>query len=205
MTHYHVSIHNDDEDPLITDDLFAALDYAATELDNLADFEHEGVSITAERVEKARESYGTERYPDVYEMEQALLSFAKMGRYAGLTANAANMVKQHNAKHNDRAPLYQVDFGRDATSDWVYADAAKEADARLLEAAKHAVQAVNDGSPISITECSAEMLTWPERDQMHGGESYCADEYPDGYAGGEEYDTYHTPPLNTQDGPCGDR
>lgn len=188
--HWHVTRHSDDEDPCVTETIFAALDYARTELDSLADFEHAGASYTAHRVEEARTMGG--KYPSAYEMEEALLSFAKIERYTGLMANAANMVKQNAAKHADRAPLYQVDFGRDATSDWVYADAAKEADARLLEAANHAVQAVNDGSPISITECSAEMLTWPERDQMHGGESYCADEYPDGYAG-------------YQDGPCGDR
>jgi hypothetical protein len=97
-------------------------------------------------------------------------------------ANARNIVKQHNTPRRDRAPLY--------TEGWLD-QGAKEADARLLLAANHTAQEINDGSPISIGGCTAEMRTWPDEDQMHGGESYCADEYPDGYAG-------------YQDGPCGD-
>jgi hypothetical protein len=52
MTHYHVRRHSDDDDPFVTDDLFAALGYARDELDHLADMEHEGVSFTAEEVIK---------------------------------------------------------------------------------------------------------------------------------------------------------
>ena len=105
--HWHVSIHSEDDDVYITDDLFAALDYAAQELDRAADFEHDGVSVVAAKVEDAR-SWG-KKYPDVYEMEEALLSFAKCERYANLMLNARNMVKQHNADTDDRAPLYSAD------------------------------------------------------------------------------------------------
>lgn len=187
--HWHVNRHSDDDDPYLSEDLFGALDYARTTLDELADFEQSNVSATAANVEEARTMGG--KYPSVYEMEEALLSFAKAERYNSLMMNAANMVKQHAAKHAERAPLYQVDFSRDATAGWVYADAAKEADARLHQSALHTARAINEGSPLGIWDCAAELRTWPDTDQTHGGESYCADEYPDGYAG-------------YQDGPCGD-
>jgi hypothetical protein len=187
MNHYHVSRHSDDEDPFVTGDLFAALDYARGELDSLADFEHDGVSFVAAKVEDAR-SWGDKRYPSAYEMEEALLSFAKVERYNGLMANAANIVKQHNySKRADRAPIYRPAWENQGTN---------EADARLYKSAEHTAGEINSGSPIAISECEAELHTWPDNDQMHGGESYCADEYPDGYADDVA--------LNTQDGPCGD-
>jgi hypothetical protein len=65
-----------------------------------------------------------------------------------------------------------------------------------MNSAEHVVKMVNDDTPISITHCCGEMRTWPDHDPMHGGEDYCANEYPDGY----EYEA----PTNTQDGPCGD-
>lgn len=182
--HYHVSSHSEDDDPFVTGDLFAALDYARWELDNLADMEHDSVSATADRVAENENTVSmTPSKVPAYEMEMALLSFVKVQRYNGLMANAANMVKQHGyAKRADRAPLYRPSWTDQGT---------EEADARLFEAAKHTASAINSGSPIYITECGATMLTWPDTDPLHGGEPYCADEYPDGYAG-------------YQDGPCGD-
>jgi hypothetical protein len=176
MNHYHVSRHSDDEDPYITDDLFAALDYARGELDSLADFEHDGVSFTAGRVQDAHDRGAA--YPSTYEMEEALLSFAKVERYNGLMANAANMVKQNAAKHQDRAPIYRPSWENQGTN---------EADARLYISAEHTAGEINSGSPIAISECEAELKTWPEEDQLHGGESYCSDEYPDGYAGYQDH------------------
>jgi hypothetical protein len=184
VNHYHVRRHSEDEDPYITDDLFSALDYAATELDNMADFEHDGISACGEQGD----------YESAYE------AFVKCERYNNLMMNARNMVKQKGAFYADRAPLYQVN-----SADWVgrvgneLADARDAADARLFESAIRTAGEINSGSPIGIGQCDAPMRTWPDEDQMHGGESYCADEYPDGYAG------YDTPPLNLQDGPCGDR
>lgn len=187
INHWHVTRHSDDEDPCVTETIFAALDYARTELDSLADFEHDGASFTAHRVEEARTMGG--KYPSTYEMEEALLSFAKVERYTGLMANAANIVKQNGTFYADRAPLYQVD-----SADWVgrvgneLADARDAADARLYESALHTAREINENSPLGIWDCTAELRTWPEEDQMHGGESYCADEYPDGYAGDVDSD-----------------
>jgi hypothetical protein len=180
VNHYHVRRHSDDDDPYVSDDLFACLDYAATELDQLADFEHDYVSTVAAKVEEDWSRVSGLVTP--HEAREALLSFAKCERYVALMANARNIVKQHNTPRRDRAPLY--------TEGWLD-QGAKEADARLLLAANHTAQEINDGSPISIGGCTAEMRTWPDEDQMHGGETYCSDEYPDGYAG-------------YQDGPCGD-
>lgn len=186
MVHYHVNRHSDDEDPYLSESLFDALDYARTELDSLADMEHSNVSYTAQRVEEARTMGG--KYPDVYEMEdemeEALLSFSKAERYTGLMANAANMVKQNDAFYAERAPLYQVD-----SADWVgragneLADARDAADARLLDAAKRVARTINEGSPLGIWDCNAALGTWPDDDPLHAGETFCADEYPDGYAG----------------------
>jgi hypothetical protein len=164
--HYHVHRHSDDEDPFVTGDLFDAIDYAATELDQLADFEHDGISASGEQGD----------------YESAYNAFVRSERYNGLMLNARNMVKQHSQPIAERAPFY--------TPDWEAGgeDAAQE---RLFESAKRTAGEINSGSPIAISECEAEMKTWPDTDQMHGGESYCADEYPDGYAG-------------YQDGPCGD-
>ena len=182
MVHYHVRRHTDDDDPMITDDLFAALGYARDELDHLADMEHEAVSFTAEEVVKGYNGIMSENSVSKYDMELALLSFAKVETYSNIMLNASNMVKQHNAAIAERAPFYTPDWeegGEDA------------AQARLFESAKRIAAMVNNDTPLSIGECSADLLTWPDEDQMHGGESYCADEYPDGYAG-------------YQDGPCGD-
>ena len=184
MTHYHVSRHTEDDDVFVTDDLFAALDYAADELDRMADFEHDGVSMVAAKIEEESD-YGTPG--NVYDMREALLSFAKMERYNTLMLNARNLVKQSKAAIAERAPFYTPDWeegGEDA------------AQARLSESAKRTAGEINSGSPIRIWDCDAELRTWPDNDQMHGGESYCADEYPDGYA--------ENVALNTQDGPCGD-
>lgn len=197
MTHYHVNRHSDDEDPYVAESLFDALDYARTELDSLADFEHDYVSTTAQRVEEAR-TMGA-KYPEVYEMEEALLSFAKAERYSNLMANAANMVKQNRTKHADRAPLYQIDW-RDKNGGtrrgW---DAVKEANARLVDAATRTAHTINEGSPLGIWDCNAALGTGPDTDPLHNGETYCAEEYPDGYAGSVDSD-----PIG-RDEPAGDR
>jgi hypothetical protein len=188
MSHYHVIRHSDDDDPYISEDLFACLDYAATELDELADMKHATVSETAENVRRGYNGLFTDNSVGKDEMEYALLAFAACETYSNVRQNCLNMVKQHGySKRADRAPIYRPSWEDQGT---------EEADARLIESAEHVVKMVNDDTPISITHCCGEMRTWPDHDPMHGGETYCADEYPDGYA----YD----PPLNTQDGPCGD-
>jgi hypothetical protein len=128
MTHYHVITHPDDEDGYTTDDLFAAVDYAGDELDRLADFEHDGISASGEQGD----------------YESAYNAFVRMERYNGLMLNAANMVKQHNAKRGDRAPIYRPSWKDQGT---------EEADTVLFQSAKHVVQMINEGSPLSIWEC----------------------------------------------------
>jgi hypothetical protein len=178
-THYHVSRHSNDDDPYITDDLFAALDYAGTELNELADFEHEGLSYIAQQVAEGQTMFDDNAVSKAT-MEVALLAFLKVERYNGLMANTANMVKQNRAPHVDRAPLYQIDWENEGDGLWPV----RAADARLFEAAKRVAQSVNDASPVSITECSADMRTWPEEERKLAViETYCTDQYPDGYAG----------------------
>jgi hypothetical protein len=90
-THWHVRRHAEDDDVYADGDLFAALDYAAGELDRLAEHEHE--HITA--------------YGEAGEFERAYKSFVKSQRYAGLAANVRNAHHQGTAPLDQRAPLYQ--------------------------------------------------------------------------------------------------
>jgi hypothetical protein len=145
--HYHVTTHPDDDDRYTTDNLFSALDYAADELDHLADFEHDDINA----------------YGEQGDYESAYNSFVKMERYDNLHSNAANMVKQHNAKQENRAPLYQDDW-LDSEGNRQYRreyedvpgldQDAGTGDDRLFQSAKHVVQMINVGSPLMIWECS---------------------------------------------------
>jgi hypothetical protein len=197
INHWHVTRHSDDEDPWVGETIFGALDYARTELDDLADMEHAMVSDVASRVDTERHAAGRAGL-NPYEMEEALLSFAKAERYNGLMLNAANMVKQRGMFYADRAPLYQVDSRDWEKGEAALADARDAADARLHQAALHTAREINENSPLGIWDCTAELRTWPDNDPMHGGESYCADEYPDGYA-----DDVDSDPIG-RDEPAGD-
>jgi hypothetical protein len=135
-THWHVSRHRDDEDVFITPDIYSALDYAASELRDLAEFEHDGIAPSGEAGD----------YQTAYE------SWKRANELDALHETARHPVTQYNLPDVDedtiyvagkyRAPLYQGYGG----------------DAKLLETAQRSVQAVNDGSQISIWECSDELV-----------------------------------------------
>jgi hypothetical protein len=154
--------------------------------------EHSHVSAVAERVETGYNGLFVDNDVSAWEMSEALRSFAACERYSNVRLNCLNMVSQHGELYAERAPLYAVDSA-DYVGDFgpALANARDAADARLFESAQRIATMVNEQTPISISACASAMRTWPDHDPMHGGESYCADEYPDGYAG-------------YQDGPCGD-
>jgi hypothetical protein len=147
MPHYHVTRHGDDDDPYITDDIYAALDYAATELAELADMEGQHVDEVANRVAEIPESRhmpeDDPRNVSEWEMEQALRAWARSAKYDNLHANAANMYKQHTAEDAERAPLYQSTGFTDA-----------DRRSPLYESAVHVWYEINENSPISIWECN---------------------------------------------------
>lgn len=182
MSHYHLSRHNEDDDPYISADLYAVLDYAADELDRLADSEHGYVSDVAGRVKDGYRGTLANSKVSESEMQDALLSFGKIETWTALVANGRNMARQHTAKRAARAPVYRPSWQDQGT---------EESDARLLHSAKNVLEAFQADSPFDVWECEADLHTWPDEDPMHAGEDYCAYEYPDGYAG-------------YQDGPCGD-
>jgi hypothetical protein len=142
-THWHVTRHNDD-DPFVTEDLFSALDYAATELDILAENEYEYTSAIAERVNNRDDDVSP------YEMAEALRSFARSETYGNLQANAANMVKQHDAPLDERAPLYRETW---------QANPGTSPQQRLDEAAHNVATQINNESPLSIWPCTANACT----------------------------------------------
>jgi hypothetical protein len=91
--HYHVTRHSDDDEPFATTDLYTALSYAADEIDNLAEFEHESISI----------------FGDMGSYKEAYKAFQRTEELSVLRANAAHPVEQHSVPRTDRAPLYQGD------------------------------------------------------------------------------------------------
>ena len=93
--HYHVTRHSDDDEPFVTPDLYAALDYAADEIDSLAEFEHESISI----------------FGDMGSYKEAYWAFQRTEALSVLHANVANIVHQHRTKREDRAPLYRDEDG----------------------------------------------------------------------------------------------
>jgi hypothetical protein len=64
---------------------------AATELEHVAEFEHEGISANGE----------------AGDFEEAYRSFQRAESYAGLALNAANLYRQATLPLADRAPLYR--------------------------------------------------------------------------------------------------
>lgn len=92
--HWHVVRHNEDDDPLSTYSVAQALDYAATELERIAEAEEDDATAAAK--EGLDESY---RYAwQAHERAQA---------WHGLVANLRNMAHQYGVAPEGRAPLYQ--------------------------------------------------------------------------------------------------
>jgi hypothetical protein len=167
-THWHVSRHRDDEDVFIAPDIYSALDYAANELRDLAEFEHDGISPSGEAGD----------YQGAYE------AWKRSQELDSLEATARHAVTQHNLPDVDgddtsafhvpntvRAPLYRGYGG----------------DAKILKTAKRAVEAVNDGSPIGIWECSDELVYLNDSgtavSDEDNGFPYHLDDWEPGYQG----------------------
>jgi hypothetical protein len=91
--HFHVQRHSEDEDIYVTERIYDALDYAATELEAVTDIEHEGIS-----------AYGEQGV-----FEAAYRCWQRSERYGDLAGNAENVVRQNNSPAEKRAPLYQGD------------------------------------------------------------------------------------------------
>jgi hypothetical protein len=138
MTHWHVTRHSDDDELFTADDLFSALDYAATELDQLTEFEYEYASGVASRVTGSGDV-------GAYEMTEALKSLARSEAYSALHADAVNMWKQHTTPNDERASLYRDTWMRDPGT---------TGDQRLDTAAHHVIAQINDESPLSIWPCN---------------------------------------------------
>lgn len=154
MTHYHVMRHDDDEDPFISDDLFAVLDRLATELDSLADMEHDGIS----------------GYGEAGLFEEAYRCWERSEKYAGLQANAENMTRQHRAAREDRAPLYAgPDEGGAFLPD-------SDPESRLRKAALWVLGGICFDSPVSAWTCEHATREGTGRDD--DGVLYCL-EYGD--------------------------
>jgi len=92
MNHFHVVRHGEDDDPFLTANVADALDYAATELEYAADWQHTMISAHGE----------------VGDFEEAYGSFVRSERFTNAMLNARNIVRQHTAdSDDDRAPLYR--------------------------------------------------------------------------------------------------
>jgi hypothetical protein len=167
-THWHVSRHRDDEDVFITPDIYSALDYAATELRERAEFEWEGIAPSGEAGD----------YQTAYE------SWKRSEDLANLAQTAHHAVTQYNLPDVDgddtsafhepgtvRAPLYRGYGG----------------DAKIMETAKRAVEAVNMGSPLGIWECSSELVYLNDNGTAESDEDngfpYHLDDWEPGYQG----------------------
>jgi len=134
--HWHVSRHRDDDDVFITPDIYSALDYAATELQALSEFEHDGIAPSGE----------------AGDFEGAYRAWVRSNELDALYETAVHPCQQYNRTDPDedetyvagkhRAPLYQGYGG----------------DAKLMETAKRAVDQVNGGSALAIWECSDELV-----------------------------------------------
>lgn len=150
--HWHVSRHSDDEDVLITEDFWNALDYAAGELRELAEFEYEGIAPMGE----------------TGDYEGAYTAFKRSNELDALYQRAIHPVQQHRRADPDddepsrydparwRAPLYRGYGGDD----------------RLMETARRAVEKVNSESPVSIWECSDELIYVDDNDNPTDDANY---------------------------------
>jgi hypothetical protein len=143
--HYHVARHSGDDDVYVTASIFGALDYAAEELGTLADFEWEYVAEIARRVAEEPRPLAGETSMPAGEMADALRALVRSETYANLKANAENMSKQHGLPNDKRAPLYVNHPDRCG-------------DNLLLESARRVTGNINDDSPLTIGECSGELL-----------------------------------------------
>lgn len=159
VTHYHVMRHSGDDDPFISEDLFEVLDYLATELRDLADMENDGIS----------------GYGESGAFEEAYRCWQRAEKYTGLQLNAENMVRQHQAAREDRAPLYAgPDEGGTLLRGTYLPD--DHEDSMLRKTALWVLGNICDGSPASAWTCEHGTREGTGRDD--DGVLYCT-EYDD--------------------------
>jgi hypothetical protein len=164
--HWHVSRHSDDDDVFIAEDFWSALDYAAGELRDLAEFEYEGISASG----------------DAGMFELAYTAFKRSNELDAVKMQADHALQPHNKIDPDddipgtvndgyRAPLFRGPGG----------------DEKIMECALRAVERINSATPVSIWECDAELVyltdTVPIRvTDADNGRPYHADEWEGSYA-----------------------
>lgn len=90
-THWHVALHSDDDQPLITYGLVSALDCAATEVSRIADSTHEEAHACHENGE----------------WEDSANAFMRAEAQWALAANLANLVRNASEDSEQRAPIYR--------------------------------------------------------------------------------------------------
>jgi hypothetical protein len=95
VTHWHVRRHAEDDDELTIETIFGALDYASTELERIADHEHEGIAACGESGE----------------FEEAYRCFVRANEFGNLQLNAHVIATQWSLAPAERAPHYQSDDG----------------------------------------------------------------------------------------------
>jgi hypothetical protein len=143
MTHWHVTRHSEDDDPYVTDDLYDAMEYAATELDLIADHEHDMITVSGE----------------AGDFEEAYKSFKKTEILAGLQANATNIYTQSRSVPADRTPLYQEDmpYNPPLTDEGTpTAESTVNTASELYQTALRMAENINRDSQFSIWSCDAE-------------------------------------------------
>jgi hypothetical protein len=163
--HWHVSRHSNDDDVFIVEDFWYALDYAADELRDLAEFEHEGISANGE----------------AGDFEGAYTAFKRSNELDAVMQQAKHALDQHNKIDPDddipgtvndgyRAPLYQGPGG----------------DEKIMQLALRAVERINNETPVSMWECSDELVylndTGTRLSDPDNGQPYHADDWEGSYA-----------------------
>lgn len=143
--HYHTERYfADDEDPYITGTVYEALDYAATELRELADMETSQVSFVAENVDTAT-------LDDFDVLKDALKSYARAAVYDNLAINAQIRADNRTQSLPDRPPLFQDDMTDD-----------NDSKSLLFQSAMYVVGRINAETPLGIWVCGEELFTDPD-------------------------------------------
>lgn len=129
MEHWHIDVATDEDSESAYPSIYQALDALAWELDNLLDFEIQGITALG----------------DSGDFEEAYRSYQRSEKISNVLDNIRNVVKQHDLPVSDRAPFYQTGWGNDDSPD--------NASMRLLESAKHVAEMVNSDTRLSIWHC----------------------------------------------------
>lgn len=156
--HYHVSRHSNDDDVAIFTDFWTALDYAATELRELAEFEYEGISASG----------------DAGDFESAYEAFVHSNELDNHHNNVVHVIKQHEATDPDEGEAY--DPAKHRAPHWQ----GYGGDERIMRRALAVAQTVNFETSLKISACFAELIYLTDTGQLSdedNGIPYHADEY----------------------------